>query len=168
MPQYYNPRWPSILRVFDTNLDANGLPVTDEEGNPVTDRYLLDSEGRKLTDSDGLFLTVPGGPMQLKRVICDRNGNPTFHSDGTFAYEVVEEVPCSYRTATGGMRDAGDIFVSDFKMSLPMILTHLEEGTIVAIIDKTHAFLAVVKKMTTYNWGTNIWIDRLGNERAEL
>lgn len=168
MPTYYNPRWPSTLRVYDTNLDANGLPVTDENGDPVTDRYLKDSSGRMLTDSEGRYLTVPGGPMQLKKAVCDRYGNPTFNSDGSFAYEVVEELPCSYRTATGGMKDSGEVFIADFKMSTPMLLTHLEEGVKVAVIDKTHAFIAVVKKMTTYNWGTNIWIDRLGNEQAGL
>lgn len=156
------------MRVYDTNLDANGLPMTDENGDPITSRYLVDADGKRLTDVNGKYLTVPGGPMQLKRVVCDQHGNPTFHSDGTFVYEIVEELPCSYRTSTGGMKDSGDVFVSDFKMSTPMLLTHLEEGTMVAVIDKTHAFMAVVKKMTTYNWGTNIWIDRMGNEQAEL
>ena len=168
MPQYYNPRWPYILRVYDTNRDANGIPKTDENGDPIEDRYLKDADGKYLTDSDGKYLTVPGGPMQLQRVVCDRSGNPTFDSAGELVTETVEEIPCGYRTSTGGIKDSGDVFHSDFKMSVPMLKTHLEEGVIVAIIDKTHAFLAVVKKMTTYNWGTNIWIDRYGNERAEL
>ncbi len=168
MPQFYNPRWPYILRAFEDGMDANGLPVTDANGDPITERYLADMNGNRLTDSNGNYLKVLGNTMQLRRVICDSVGNPTFHADGSFVTELVEEIPCSYRTATGGMKDSGDVFVSDFKLSTPMLATQLEEGTRVAIIDKTHAFIAVVKKMTTYNWGTNIWIDRLGNERAEL
>lgn len=168
MPQFYNPRWPYLFRVYDTNLDENGLPLTDENGDPLTDRWLVDSSGRRLTDENGAYLKVPGGPMQLERVVCDSAGNPTFHADGSFVTETVTEMPCGYRTATGGMRDSGDVFKSDFKMSTPMLATHLEEGVIIVIIDKTHAFVAVVKKMTTYNWGTNIWIDRLGNEQGEL
>ena len=168
MPLFYNPRWPSLMRVYDTNLDENGLPMTDENGDPIKERWLVDSEGRRLTDEDGNYLKVPGGPRQLERVVCDRYGNPTFHTDGSLVTRTVEELPCSYRTATGGMKDSGDVFVSDFKMSTPMLATQLEEGTMVVVIDKTHAFVAVVKKMTTYNWGTNIWIDRLGNEQGEL
>ncbi|MBO4924507.1 MAG: hypothetical protein J5382_10355 [Bacteroidales bacterium] len=144
MPLFYNPRWPSRMRVYDTLLDENGLPVTDVEGN------------------------VARSIVPLEKVVCDRYGNPTFNSAGDFVTETVEELPCSYRTATGGMKDSGDVFVADFKMSTPMLATHLEEGTMIEVKDKTHTFVAVVKKMTTYNWGTNIWIDRLGNEQGEL
>ena len=144
MPLFYNPRWPSRMRVYDTPLDEDGLPVTDADGNVVRSIKVLE------------------------RVVCDRYGNPTFNSAGDFVTEAVDELPCSYRTATGGRKDSGDVFVADFKMSTPMMVTHLEEGTLVEVTDKTHAFVAVVKKMTTYNWGTNIWIDRLGNEQGEL
>ena len=144
MSQYYNPRWPSVLRVYSASMDANGLPVTDENGDPIR------------------------SVMSLERVVCDSLGNPTFDSSGALITQTVDEIPCSYRTSTGGIQDSGDVFHTDFKMSCPMLKTQLEEGTVVEITDKTHTFLAVVKKMTTYNWGTNIWIDRYGNEGTEL
>lgn len=144
MSQYYNPRWSSRFCVRGSSLDASGLPVTDEDGNPVL------------------------ATVSLERVICDRHGNPTFDSAGELVTETVDEMPCSYRTSTGGIKDSGDVFQSDFKMSCPMMKTHLEEGTIIVVTDKTNQFTAVVKKMTTYNWGTNIWIDRYGNEQDGL
>lgn len=132
------------MRVFANALDDDGIPLTDENGDVVR------------------------AIMPVERVICDSNGNPTFYVDGEFVTEQITEIPCSYRTSTGGIKDSGDVFHSDFKMSVPMMVTHLEEGTIVEITDKTHQFLAVVKKMTTYNWGTNIWIDRYGNEQSAI
>lgn len=140
MSNYYNPRWPSKFRVEGNSLDENGLPVVGDDGNPTTTT------------------------VTLEKVVCDCNGNPTFHSDGSLVTESVEEMPCSYRTSTGGIKDSGEVFQTDFKMSCPMMKTQLEEGAIIVITDKTHSFKAVVKKMTTYNWGTNIWIDRYGNE----
>jgi len=162
----YNPRWPYKFCVYDTNLDENGIPMTDSNGDPLMTRYLVDSERRRLTEKDGKHLTVPKGPMQLERVICDSRGNPTFHADGTFVTEVVEEMPWGYRTSTGGIKDSGEVFRTDFKISCPMMLTHLEEGTILNLTDATHTFVGIVKKMTTYNWGTNIWLDRQGNDRG--
>ncbi len=133
-----------MMRVFADALDENGIPITDENGD------------------------VTRSVISVDRVVCDSYGNPTFHVTGDLVTESITEIPCSYRTATGGIKDSGDVFHSDFKMSTPMLATNLEEGTIVEITDKTHRFLAVVKKMTTYNWGTNIWIDRYGNEQSPL
>lgn len=160
----FNPRWPHTFRAFESTLDENGLPRFDENGEEITDRHLADALGRRLKDSDGAWLMVPGGPMQLKKVIYDSQLNPTFNADGSFATEVVEEMPWGYRTATGGIKDSGEVFKTDFKISCPMMLTPLEEGCLLLLTDYTRTFVAVVKKMTTYNWGTNIWIDRLGNE----
>lgn len=160
----YNPRWPHKLYVFESTLDENGLPRTDENGNEITTRYLADVSGKRLKESDGKYLTVPGGPMQIRIVNYDGRMNPTFGADGTFNTQVVFEVPWGYRTSTGGIKDSGEVFHTDFKISTPMILTQLEEGMLLLLTDDTHTFIGVVKKMTTYNWGTNIWIDRYGNE----
>lgn len=160
----YNPRWPHKLYVFESTMDDNGLPRTDENGDEITTRYLADAMMKRLTDSEGNYLTVPGGPMQISRVIYDGRMNPSFGADGALQTETVFEVPWGYRTSTGGIKDSGEVFHTDFKISTPMLLTQLEEGVLLLLTDYTHTFIGVVKKMTTYNWGTNIWIDRYGNE----
>jgi len=160
----YNPRWPHRLLVFESTLDDDGLPRTDENGDEITDRYLADVWGRRLRESNGLYLTVPGGPMQIESVVYDSRLNPVMGADGKPRTETIFEVPWGYRTSTGGMRDSGEVFHTDFKISTPMITTQLEEGMLLLLTDYTHTFVGVVKKMTTYNWGTNIWFDRYGNE----
>lgn len=135
----YNPRWPHTLRAFRGVLDESNLPVTDERGDPV-------------------YEVVP-----LEKVVYDDKWNPTTAADGGFQTETVLDMPWGYRTATGGIKDSGDVFKADFKISCPMFLTHLEEGVVLRLTDYTHTFNGVVKKMTTYNWGTNIWFDNSGN-----
>lgn len=136
----YNPRWPHTLSVYEETLDSDNLPVVDENGNPVaTAKTIL-------------------------QVVYDSRWNPTKTADGGFMTTEVTDLPWGYRTATGGMRDSGDVFEADYKISTPMILTHLSEGTVVTMTDYDHTFRAVVKKQTTYNWGTSIWLDAAGNE----
>ena len=134
----YNPRWPHTLTVYSEALDERGRPVTDEEGNPVQT------------------------PMTLTKAIYDSKWNPVRSASG-FVTEEVTELPWGYRTSTGGIRDSGDVFKADYKISTPMMLTHLPEGTVVTLTDYDNTFTAVVKKQTTYNWGTNIWLDVPGN-----
>lgn len=136
----YNPRWPHTLKAYAATLDGDGLPVFDENGDPVVT------------------------PVSFEKVVYDSRMNPTFHADGTFVTETVDELPWGYRTSTGGISDSGEVFHTDFKISCPMTITPLEEGMILHLTDTTRSFVGVVKKMTTYNWGTNIWIDRYGNE----
>lgn len=136
----YNPRWPHTLRAFRAALDDNGLPLTDENG-------------------DAVYLSIP-----LDKVVYDGGWNPKRSADGGFRTETVLEMPWGYRTSTGGIKDSGDVFKADYKISCPMFLTHLEEGVILRLTDSTHTFNGVVKKMTTYNWGTNIWLDNPGND----
>ena len=135
----YNPRWPHTFTVMSESLDENGLPVTDENGNPIR------------------------SSMALERVIYDGNWNPRFHSDGTFETEIVTKMPWGYRTATGGLKTAGEVIVADYKISCPMLLTELPTGTILEMTDYTHTFRAKILKMTTYNWGTGIWLDNIKN-----
>jgi hypothetical protein len=135
----FNPRWPHTFVVFRDRLDSNGLPVTDEEGRPVEDH------------------------IHLRVVRYGADWNPQRGLDGEFAWDCQCKIPWGYRTSTGGMKDSGEVFQADFKISCPMLLTPLENGVRLRLTDYTHTFEAVVKKSTTYNWGTDLWIDQLGN-----
>lgn len=135
----YNPRWPHTFRVEVESLDENGLPVTDVDGEPVL------------------------GSMQIEKIVYDSGWNPTRNPDGSFVTEMVTDMPWGYRTATGGLRTAGEVIVADYKVSTPMMLTELETGTVLQMTDYTHTFRAKILKMTTYNWGTNLWLDNIKN-----
>lgn len=136
----YNPRWPHTLVAWRDSLDENGLPVTDEEGNP--------------TGESVVFEVVRYGTGYA----------PRKRACGCFETERTEKLPWGYRTSTGGIRDSGEVFQADYKISCPMIMTPLEYGVRLRLTDYTHTFEAVVKKATTYNWGTNLWIDKIGND----
>lgn len=135
----YNPRWPHTFTVLAESLDENGLPVTDASGNPVT------------------------GTRQVERIVYDSGYNPIRNSDGSFQTQEVEDVPWGYRTSTGGMKTSGEVWVADYKISCPMLLTELPSGTILMMTDYIHTFRVKVVKMTTYNWGTNLWVDNIKN-----
>lgn len=136
----YNPRWPHTLTAYRESLDADGLPVTDSEGDPVE------------------------VPVEFEVVRYGSNFNPIKKACGCFDTETVSELPWGYRTSTGGIRDSGDVFQADYKISCPMIMTPLEYGVRLRLTDYTRTFEAIVKKATTYNWGTNLWIDKIGND----
>ena len=136
----YNPRWPHTLRCFRASFDERGIPRFDADGKQVMTAFVF------------------------KTVVYDSRWNPRFHADGSFVTEDAEILRWGYRTATGGIQDSGQVFHTDFKISCPMFLTPLEEGDVLELTDYTHTFTAVVKKCTTYNWGSNIWLDRPGND----
>lgn len=135
----YNPRWPHTFRVVVESLDQNRLPVTDANGDPVV------------------------GSMQLEKVVYDSAWNPRRSPDGSFVTEMVTDMPWGYRTSTGGLKTAGEVIVADYKVSSPMLLAELPTGTILEMTDYTHTFRAKLLKMTTYNWGTNLWLDNIKN-----
>ena len=135
----YNPRWPYTFTVLAESLDENGLPVVDAQGNPVR------------------------ATQTLEKVIYDGAMNPTFHSDGTPCTETVSQMPWGYRTSTGGMKTCGEVIVADYNISCPMFVTDLPTGAILEMTDRTHTFRVKVIKMTTYNWGTNLWVDNIKN-----
>lgn len=135
----YNPRWPHTFKVLSEALDENGIPITDSEGKPVRT------------------------PMPLEKVVYDSGYNPTFSSDGSLVTETVTEMPWGYRTSTGGMKTSGEVFVADYKISCPMFITDLPSGTALEMTDYQRTFRAKVIKMTTYNWGTNLWVDNIKN-----
>lgn len=133
----YNPRWPHTFRVLSESLDGNGIPVTDSEGKPIR------------------------SAMPLEKVVYDGNWNPTFSSDGSFVTETVTEMPWGYRTSTGGLRTSGEVIVADYKISCPMFLTDIPTGTMLEMTDYQRTFRTKVIKVTTYNWGTNLWVDNV-------
>ena len=155
----YNPRWPHTFRVVVESLDANGLPVTDANGDPVIGIPVLDQQGNPVL--------VDGKPkmkdMELTRIVYDSAWNPRRNPDGSFVTEMVTDMPWGYRTSTGGLKTAGEVIVADYKVSVPMMLTELPSGTILQMTDYTHTFRAKLLKMTTYNWGTNMWLDNIKN-----
>lgn len=101
--------------------------------------------------------------LQMVRVVYDDNYNPRRNADGSFVTKTVTEMPWGYRTATGGLKTAGEVIVADYKISTPMMLTELPTGTVLILTDYTHTFRVKILKMTTYNWGTNIWVDNIKN-----
>lgn len=135
----YNPRWPHTFTAYREKLDENGLPVTDANGEPVAEA------------------------MEIRVVQYGSGYEPLRNSCGCFVTKKTTCIPWGYRTSTGGMRDAGEIFKADYKISCPMLLDNLEEGVRIKLTDYDHTFEAIVKKCTTYNWGTNIWFDEPGN-----
>lgn len=138
----FNPRWPHTLRAYRGSLDSRGLPVTDADGNPTNEAVVFNK-------------VVYAGSVE--------NPDPVRRVDGSFATEQVTVMPWGYRTSTGGMRDSGEVFAADYKISCPMFIGELPEGTVVVLTDYNHTFEGIVKKQTTYNWGTNLWIDVPGN-----
>ena len=136
----HNPRWPHTLTAYRESLDENGIPITDADGNPVEDS------------------------VTFEMVIYDSGYNPRKRACGCFETKTVTRLPWGYRTSTGGIRDSGEVFQADYKISCPMIMTSLEYGVRLRLTDYTHTFEAIVKKATTYNWGTNLWIDKIGND----
>ena len=135
----YNPRWPHTFTILAEQLDENGLPVTDEQGNPVE------------------------GSAQVEMIVYDPQWNPRFNPNGEFVTETVVDVPWGYRTSTGGMKTSGEVWVADYKVSCPMLLTDIPSGTVLIMKDYTRTFRVKVVKMTTYNWGTNLWLDNIKN-----
>ena len=135
----YNPRWPFVFSIVGESLDEHGLPVTDADGNPVTH-----AESVEVAEYDGAW-------------------NPRRRPDGSFVTNPVTEIPWGYRTSTGGMKQSGGVMVADYKISCPMLLTDIPAGTVLMMTDSVKTFRVKVIKMTTYNWGTNLWVDNILN-----
>ena len=175
----YNPRWPHTFTIISEFLDENGLPVTDENGDPCAPPVeALDENGLPVTDENGDPVLVaasedpeptptpepvPMPEMSVQVVVYDGKWNPRYNAAGQFQTEEVTEVPWGYRTATGGIKESGEVIVADYKISCPMLLTEIVAGTQLLMKDYTHTFRVKVVKQTTYNWGTNLWVDNIKN-----
>ena len=174
----YNPRWPYSFVIVPEYLDENGLPVTDSNGDPCepTDAS-LDENGLPVTDENGDPVSTDTEPVESEVVEdepsptiptvliaeYDSKWNPRKGADGKIVTKEVSVVPWGYRTSTGGMRTSGEVIVADYKISTPMLLTDIPTGTILSMTDAVKTFRVKVIKMTTYNWGTNIWVDNVKN-----
>ena len=112
----------------------------DTDGMPVVDKY-----GDPVVSS-----------KTLQKVVYDAQWNPTRGADGSFVTESVTEMPW-------GMKTSGEVIVADYKISCPMFLTDLPTGTTLILTDSVRSFRVKVIKMTTYNWGTNLWVDNIKN-----
>lgn len=135
----YNPRWPHTFTIVEEQLDEDGLPVTNASGKPITTS------------------------KQIEMIEYDPQWNPRKRSDGSFQTKLITKVPWGYRTSTGGMRTSGEVWVADYKISCPMLLTDIPSGTVLIMKDYARTFRVKVVKMTTYNWGTNLWVDNVMN-----
>jgi len=130
----YNPRFPHTLRVITSATDRNGDPVTDKKGNPVRSYLTLD-------------------------VVDTLDGEPVRRPDGSFVTHEAESVNFGYRTATGSARQYGQVTVADYKIATPMFLNDLPTGTELELQDYERTFRGRLIKKTTYNIGTNLWLN---------
>jgi hypothetical protein len=129
----YNPRFPHSLKVMRVQKEANGEPVTDEEGIPVYD-------------------IVP-----LERVVM-RDGIPQRRGDGSFITEMSESIPYGYRTSGKSTDDSGAVEVTDLMLATPMFLTLLDPSDIVEMTDYDRTCRCEVVRKATFNLGSNIWV----------
>lgn len=134
----YNPRFPHTLVVKRAERNSSGEIVYDANGDatysPVT-------------------LTIANYA----------NDEPIRLSDGTFSTYTAESIKFGYRTSSQNTKAAGDAVMSDFKLATPMFFTELLYDDIIEITDYDKSYKARLVKKTTFNWGTNIWIDEIRN-----
>ena len=133
-----NPRFPHTRGMVVQNTDSFGNPVTDEEGNPI--------------ESDA-------------EIVCAvmRDNIPLKDSDGNFLTEVKTSLKFGYRTSTGNSKTSGDVIVCDSKIACPMFFTPMPTGTVLELADYSRTYRVRVVKQTTYNLGSNIWVDEIRN-----
>lgn len=134
----YNPRFPHTLKVFRAAEDINGDVICDEKGDPIWEQIPLT-----------YALYLDDDPMR------DADGNPVCRDS--------DEINFGYRTSTGGLRTSGEVIVADFKIAMPWLRTEIRTGDRVICTDYQRTFEAKVLKCTTYNLGTNMWIDEIKN-----
>lgn len=133
-----NPRHPHYFVVKEAKVDEYGEAVTDADGFPVY------------------------GDVEVELIETDGNG-PVRDADGNLVTYTTTRVPCGYRTSTGGYRISGEVIACDYKVSTPMMKTELKPETVIEVTDYTRTYRAKVIKATTYNWGSNLWIDEIRN-----
>jgi urease accessory protein UreE len=75
----------------------------------------------------------------------------------------VEWIEFGYRTSSKSTRDATDVHVSDYMISLPLFITYLTPGDILEIEDYDRTFEGQVLKKQSFNLGSNIWFNEVKN-----
>lgn len=122
-------------------MDDEGTVITDDEGNPVYEVVKL-----------------------RKALLADEwSGEPMRDSAGAFITEEVEQINFGYRTNGKNTKDTLDVMVSDYKLGVPLFLTALFPGDMAEITDYDRTFWGEVVKKTSYNLGSNIWINEVRN-----
>lgn len=134
----FNPRFPHMLRVWRSRKDANGMAVTNDEGDEVLDIVMLS----KVT-------MIDNRPMIL--------------ADGSFDTTPTEWMEFGYRTGSKNTKDTLDVMVSDYELASPMFITALNAGDKVEIKDYDRAYWGEVVKKQTFNLGSNIWVNEVKN-----
>lgn len=132
-----NPRFPHSFVVKRAKLDANGDICVDASGLPIYETL----------------------PLLAVRYL---DGKP-MREGGEYVTEEVESIAFGYRTSAMATRESGDVIVSDYKLSCPIFLTELRYDDRVIITDYERKYEAVVVKKTTFNLGTNVWINEVHN-----
>lgn len=132
-----NPRFPHSLVVKRAKLDVDGDICVDEAGLPIYETLPLTA-----------VRYMDGKPMS---------------ENGEYVVDVVESVPFGYRTSSMSTRESGDVIVADFKLACPIFLTELRYDDRIMITDFEHEYEAVLVKKTTFNFGTNVWINEVHN-----
>lgn len=134
----FNPRFPHTLRVWRIRKNDYGEPATDDNGNPLYDAVALE-------------------------MVIMTDGIPTEKPEGGFETETVYSLPFGYRTQGKNTRDTADVEVSDYKLSTPMFLTPLDSSDVIELEDYDRKFACEVVKKTTFNLGSNIWVNEVKN-----
>lgn len=133
-----NPRFPHTLKLIVQKTDEHGEPVTDTDGNPIESVCEI-------------------------AVAVLKDGAPVRDTEGKFITEKCTELPFGYRTSTGNSKTSGDVLVCDYKLACPPFFTPMPAGSILEISDYSRTCRFKVIKQTTYNFGSNIWVDEIRN-----
>lgn len=131
-----NPRFPHRLSVLRPKRVGDSY-VLDDNGDPVYETVTL----KKVRFMDW-------EPMK------DENG---------FITDDVTELEYGYRVSTKNTSDTVDVITSAYKIATPMIVTEIKHGDILMLTDYNRTYRGDVIKVTTFNWGTNIWFNEYRN-----
>ena len=120
----------------------------------------------KTTPDGGLAYGADGQPdyERLTLTLVEMSDSePVRDGDGKFVKYTADEVPFGYRTSSQNTSRAGDVVQADFKLACPMFLTELKPDDVLVLKDYEREFRAVVVKKTTFNLGTNVWVNEARN-----
>lgn len=107
----------------------------------------------------------PRFPHSIKvyRAAKDNFGNVVFDSNGEPAYTLVLDSKCGIRTKSGNIRSTKDAIDADFNLALPRHIIDIQEGDFCEITTYTSTMRLTVRKAMTYNFGSNIWANKVSN-----